>query len=154
MGRATNLPWDEILERYMAGEKSRHLATEYGFCQSALFSQLKRRGIPAQNAHSGPGHWNWKGGRYISHGYVKVMHTPGNYLEREKDKSGHVWEHRLEMAKHLGRELEEHETVHHRDGNHSNNPPSNLQLRVGAHGPGVVLCCADCGSERLKALDL
>jgi FtsZ-binding cell division protein ZapB len=39
-----------------------------------------------------------------------------------------ILEHRLVMAEHLGRPLEQHEVVHHIDGNNLNNKISNLQL--------------------------
>lgn len=47
-----------------------------------------------------------------------------------------IFEHRFVMEKMLGRPLKNTETVHHIDGNKINNNPSNLELRVGAHGPG------------------
>ena len=49
------------------------------------------------------------------------------------------FEHRLIMEKHIGRKLCRRETVHHRDGNRSNNKISNLQLKINAHSPGQTL---------------
>lgn len=47
---------------------------------------------------------------------------------------GRVLEHRLGMARSIGRPLLPTETVHHIDGDVRNNAPENLELRAGQHG--------------------
>lgn len=62
--------------------------------------------------------------------------------------------HRLVMADALGRPLERHESVHHIDGDRSNNTLGNLQMRSSAHGPGVVLKCRCCGSQDIESIQI
>lgn len=97
---------------------------------------------------------NWKGGSYVHRGYRYVVAEPGDELAQAmKVVSGratdYVLEHRLVMARRLGRPLRKNETVHHIDGNTQNNADANLQLRQGRHGKHVVLCCRDCGSSNV-----
>jgi hypothetical protein len=70
------------------------------------------------------------------------------------DSAGYVLEHRLEMARALGRPLSRQETVHHIDGNKLNNKLTNLQIRFGKHGKGVALKCRCCGSADIVPAEL
>ena len=58
-------------------------------------------------------------------------------------------QHRLVMARSLGRTLYRHETVHHINGDRADNGLNNLQLRFGKHGKGVAMTCAKCGSHEI-----
>ncbi len=79
-----------------------------------------------------------KGKRYIDKkGYVQV-------------KANGIFqaEHRVVMEKILGRPLRKGEVVHHIDGNPINNSPSNLELWLNPHMPGIKasdLICPHCG---------
>jgi hypothetical protein len=59
-----------------------------------------------------------------SYGYIS-LHIPNHPMA---NKSGNVYEHRLVMAEHIGRWLAPHESVHHKNGNRSDNRLSNLEL--------------------------
>lgn len=83
--------------------------------------------------------------RYVdNHGYVVVRD--------EHDRR--ALEHRLVMGRSLGRKLRSNETVHHIDGDKTNNALSNLQLRQGKHGKGVVMTCNACGSHDVSAAEI
>lgn len=80
-----------------------------------------------------------------------------------QDVDGYTWikvggqwvsEHRHVMAQYIGRAVGDGETVHHIDGNRSNNRVDNLQLRQGQHGAGQTWCCVDCGSFNIAAVPL
>jgi len=70
-------------------------------------------------------HARWNGGRFrIRTGYI-VVRAPDHPHATVR---GTVFEHRLVMERMIGRYLEPHEIVHHRDGDRGNNAPDNLEL--------------------------
>lgn len=72
---------------------------------------------------------NWKGGRVIgSGGYIHIFLCPDDFFYSMAKSNGYVLEHRLVVAKRLGRCLQRWELVHHKDHDRSNNIDSNLQL--------------------------
>jgi hypothetical protein len=57
-------------------------------------------------------------------GYIS-LHLPNHPIA---NKGGTVYEHRLVMSEHIGRYLASHESVHHKNGNRSDNRIKNLEL--------------------------
>lgn len=91
--------------------------------------------------YAGERHHMWKGGRRIrDDGYVDVAKSlvPTEYHSMLREDQGVVLEHRLVMAIHLGRPLEDWEVVHHIDHNRSNNDISNLELHSHLQHTGIT----------------
>ena len=84
-------------------------------------------------ALKGDKHPSWKGGRWMTKGYVII--TKPALTEEQLEivapmltNKGHILEHRLVMAMYLGRPLRPGEIVHHLNGNKADNTIENLQL--------------------------
>lgn len=140
---------DEIVRRHRLGESQDSIAKAFTTHQSKISRLLRSRGG-----------WDGrrrlrKGGRTTTHqGYHLVLIYATDPLAEMRNSQGYVPEHRLVMARHLGRPLERNETVHHINGNKKDNRLENLQLRRGHHGRGRKCVCADCGSENIREVEL
>lgn len=86
------------------------------------------------------GHNNkmWAGGAmYTRGGYKLVKVYPEDPMHIMSDSKWYVMEHRLVMARALGRPLVKEETVHHINGIKDDNRLENLELWYTNHGHGV-----------------
>lgn len=77
---------------------------------------------------------------------ARLVVQKGNYLREyapkhpKADKDGRVAQHRLIMERHLGRQLEDWEKVHHRNGVKTDNRIDNLEIVTHARPNGWVIC--------------
>lgn len=79
-----------------------------GMEQALKFKRYLQHGLGEANPH-------WRKGRIVrSDGYIGVYVPPNDFFYPMASKDKYVLEHRLIMAKHLGRCLLSWETVHHK----------------------------------------
>ena len=101
------------------------------------------RGCGVRKSHhdnprsSGEKNGRWKGGTKIVRGYV-WEYCPDHPTKKGKGPTNkYVLQHRLVMEKMLGRYLEPHEQVHHKNAIRNDNRPENLELWVISQPPGA-----------------
>jgi len=148
----------EMRAMYESGHSFKEVAEYFGLSWDLVNRLLRDCGVQPRPAgfQKGAAHHAWNGGVTVnSSGYMMervYLDDPFFSMAQVKvEGASYAPQHRLVMARHLGRPLEEHETVHHIDGNKLNNSLENLQLRSGKHGKGVILQCADCGSHNINS---
>ena len=99
-------------------------------CRNKIYRNTGPRG-PNPNL-AGPNNPAWRGGvtwKRPKGNYrgVKYVRCPTEFLPMAR-KDGYIMEHRLIMARHLGRLLDQTEVVHHIDHDPANNSIENLLL--------------------------
>lgn len=148
----------DVYESWLGGESLVSVAERVGFPAGFLEGYIRFAVAahgPGKNAPRRERHYNWKGGRRkATHGYILVIMEEDDPFYEMADSSGYVMEHRIVMARHLGRPLSEDESVHHINGDREDNRLENLQLRSGSHGKGQCFRCEDCGSRNVKAVPI
>ena len=116
----THLYCDEALT-------GREIAQRFGVGQTSVLRCLAKFCIPRRISKDGHG-WTWKGSKRTTNGYIEVLLEPEDAMYQMANKRGYVPEHRLVMARHLGRCLSLTEVVHHRNGIRDDNRLENLEL--------------------------
>ena len=160
--RRSYLSMDEMASvkgLYEDGLSFQAIAEKTGLSYRTVEKYCKRAGVVARPSgfRRGEEHHAWTGGRRVAEdGYVLIWlpkDDPFVSMAQEHGGAGggYVLEHRLVMARKLGRLLTEDETVHHKDTNRQNNDEDNLVLHHGNHGKGGVFVCLDCGSHNISA---
>lgn len=138
----------QILGLRKGGLSQEAVARSVGVSQP-LISRILRQHGESGNTNRRM-HSRFKGGRVRAEaGYWQVLMPYNDPLYSMANRVGYVPEHRLVLARHLGRPLTSFETVHHINGDRTDNRLENLQLRQGRHGKGTVLQCLDCGSANV-----
>lgn len=122
------------------------IADRVGITQAQVSAILRQNGMRSQIRTLGT--------TQTPDGYIKEGVYSTDPMFVMANRAGYVLQHRLTMARALNRPLTKTETVHHIDGNPSNNDLSNLQLRQGNHGKGVVMACRSCGSHDLGPIPI
>lgn len=102
-------------------------ARERRIIRNKLFpisSEQARINLSKVKRPAGINHYNWKGGKKInSEGYRCIKCE-----EHPRAQNGYIPEHIIVMEAHLGRFFKKGETIHHKDGNKTNNSLNNLHL--------------------------
>jgi transposase-like protein len=139
---------ERMAERYRSGATIYRLAKDYKCSPNGVWKVLLGHGVEMRERRIE--------GRKGKHGlYTRIQVDPMDpFAVAMGWENGFVLEHRLVMARKIGRVLEDHETVHHINGDTHDNRPENLQLRNGRHGKGVKLVCLDCGSHNVEAVPI
>lgn len=99
---------------------------------------LREEGCDTKRTREGCPNRTWKPSRRkAASGYVSVKVHPNDPMFVMCNDRDYVLEHRYVMAQTLGRPLADHETVHHRNGDRTDNRPENLELWKTRHVKGV-----------------
>lgn len=145
----------DATRRWHGGETQASIAKTLGLGQTVLSRMLTEQGVATKGPAKGSRVKSWKGGRTKSgSGYWQVRIQRDDPLSSMAARNGYVLEHRLVMARHLGRALSRDESVHHVNGDILDNRVENLQVRRGKHGKGTAYRCACCGSLDIVAVPL
>lgn len=124
------------------GLGSTEIAQAWGCSPTTVLTAIRSAGVPLRPKQQGPrlttAFGKWTRAR-SSNGYITWV-----AWEPAKQQQRHVLEHRVIMAMSLGRYLEPGETVHHRNGDRTDNRIENLELWISRH-PAGASHCPHCG---------
>lgn len=148
-----------VVDEYSVGTSAPDIAAKYGVARSTVVRWARAQNCRVRSlseAKRVP--YPYGDARLDCNGYVVRSLHPDFWLYKYGRSGGSgrrvMLEHRLCMAIHLERPLEAYETIHHINGDRTDNRISNLQVRKGKHGNGQRWVCASCGCADLKAAPL
>jgi hypothetical protein len=144
----------DVVARYKRHETQVQIASVYNVGITTVKRAVKAGGVPLRDAYwqgDHTKHPRWKGGLPYKgcNGYLEVFIPPDHWLKPYENHKGRMLQHRFVMAESLGRPLTRTESVHHINGDRTDNRLENLQLRQSKHGPGAAMVCACCGSHNI-----
>ena len=114
--------------------------------KKGLWSPSKEQRRKISEAVRGNRHPMWKGGSFINTGGYRMVRCPSKFRDMAQRGGRYVLEHRLVMAKRLGRCLKPNEIIHHKDGNKLNNKIDNLEILLfDNRGARYPTKCPKCG---------
>lgn len=128
-----------MISLYEGGASRHALSVQFDAYPYVIDEALCDAGLDLNDGRTrrGPDHPNFRYGRQVSgEGYVMVWLSEGDPLAAMRNDRGYVREHRIVMARQLGRVLYPYEQVHHRNGERADNRPENLELWETDHPAG------------------
>lgn len=131
---------EDMVTRANRRESHASIARMYGTSQCKVSRLLIKEGVVSSRGRNrrGETHGAWKGGRIrLDKGYVGIWVSPDDELAVMRNSLGYVAEHRLVMARQLGRPLTKAENVHHINGVRDDNRLENLELWIRPQPKGV-----------------
>lgn len=145
---------DAVISAYEAGFGPKEIEDLIGITRETVHVWIKQ-----ENAKSPTlpplGNTSLNAQGYVEQ-HVRPTHWLYPHLSQPKGRGCHrrCLQHRLVMAEHIGRPLRPEETVHHLNGDRTDNRIENLELHDGDHGAGQRWVCANCGCSDRKAVPL
>ena len=133
---------EKVVELYWdRGMTADQIGKVFNVCGAAVRDAMHRLGIAMRDKSQktlGARNYRWRGGRFINgYGYAEVRLFPDDFFYQMASRRGYVKEHRLVVARALGRCLQPWELVHHKHAKYpagskedkqDNRYPENLQL--------------------------
>lgn len=141
----------DMVSMARTGISQKKIADKYGVSQCKMSRIMAAEGVVSNKGRSrrGQNHGAWKGGiTKNKENYVAEWVSDDDPMASMRNNQGYVLQHRLVMARHLGRPLTQTENVHHINGIRDDNRLENLELWTRPQPKGVraheTAHCATC----------